>query len=518
MGIISEQLSILNQELQNAKDSINGKYSTMDMPSIDSLEVNELSQKINDIPVLNTKDATAVESDIVKNKTAYANNQKLSGLLRDYRNATITPTNVLSGNSIKINIPEGVYDNTSSISLKFSDIASLINLNSDQIKEGEVILGITGTYSDSSSDSEQQPPELPDGKYFDITTRTNIFNSSFKWGFWELLNSGESKAYQKVEMYIRIYNVYYYHGLSEQYDGYYVGDNKDTIYSCIYDDFSYIDNALSCYIYDLGLSYQDLGIVWRKVYYDSPELIMKHAGWMFEMGQNSTVEYLFFDSFSKNTLIDYKNTCLNSFEEICQKIKSTYGIVYNGGNNYFDSVSTNTYSANQKFKIAKVIHDWLVLNNTYGQTDEENLDQTMFTALCKGRYTPVCAAYGKAFQWCCQKFGIYTLTILGDTSEGYHLWNIICYEPYDNSIASAANNPAIWNEVDVTWDDPTNAGPTYCTWEFFNTTTNYLESSYGGNRQRKTYSDRNSEPYYNYISRCSCTQYKYTGNTQYGGL
>ena len=601
MGTLAEQLRLLNTQLGYAKESINYKYNIMDMPSIETLNVKELSNKIDDIPVINTKDATVTPSDIikdktayvnndkiigemedlssksfaleitsinniefrlknaegfvnketkftldkasivtefgvkpeiikqgekifgiegtysglditkdatatvddiVKDKTAYVNNKKIIGYLNDYSKSTVNVTSKLVESKIKITLPNrGVYSNLTSISISLSDIAKLINLSSDKIKEGEEVLGVIGTYS--------KPPE---GDFVDYTYRLNVFKGEFKWGLWEL--SLQEKGYEKIELYIRLYNAYYYNG---QCDGYYLNNDKSTIYAPTYDGYYFLERRpLSVYVYDLNLTRDECYEVWRKIYYDSPELIIKHTSFYIN-ADGMIIEYMFLDTFDENRLKKFKETCLKSFNEICNKVKSTYGITYNGGSGYYDSVEFDTYTENQKFKIAKVIHDWLVLNNVYGHTDEDKLDQTMYSALCKGvnDCTPVCAGYGKAFHWCCQKFGIYTLTILGNTGQGYHLWNMICYEPYNNGIKNAHNNSSVWNEVDVTWDDPTWADESYCKWEYFNTTTAYMESNDGGKRTRRCYPE---DSYHSYISRCSCKNYVYNGNVQYGGL
>ena len=609
MGTLSEQLKLLNAQLGYAKESINGKYNTMDMPSIETLKVKELSTKIDDIPVLNTKDATAepsdilkdktayinhtkvtgemnnlnsdiidldvsninnlefkiknldgyvgpntvfkvdkntfvnqlgivsniikkgesildiqgeyaglettndataTSSDIIKNKTAYVNGQKITGSLLDYSNTTVNTTAKLVGSDIKITLPtKAVYDNLSTISISLKSVANLINLTSDKIKNGEEVLGIIGSYTKPSEPDDNIPPE-EDGNYVNYETRENFFHFNFKWGYRELsqLPSGQ-KSTQKTRLYTRFYNAYYYNGECE---GYYVNDDKDTIYAPTYNH-SKIEYALSCYVHDLNLTPEECNDVWMKVFYDSPELLAKFDTYYYSK-ENGIVKYIFLDSLKVSLMKEFKNTCLKTFNEISNIVKSTYGITYKGGSSWDNSVETDVYSVQEKVKIAKVIHDFLVLNNVYGYS---TYDQIMYPALSKGKCTPVCASYGKAFQWCCQKYGIFALVIVGDAG-GSHLWNMVCYEKYDNYVVNAYNNPSVWNEVDVTWDDPSNV--IKCRWEFFNTTTAYMKTNAGGNRVRGRMgiTNFNNECYYDHISECSCTKYTYNGSTNYGGL
>ena len=602
MGTISEQLSALNEELKNAKKSINNKYNTMGMPSIDKLKIRELSTKIDDIPVLNTNDATAIasdimkdktaygshqkivgtiedlssssvdldmtspdnlefktkatgyissntkfkvntslfaqkiglvssviqkgktilgiqgnyvglditkdatakDSDIVKNKTAYVNEQKVTGSLQDYTGTTVNTIAKLKNKSIAITLPtKAVYDELSSITINLSEIATLIGLTSDKIKEGEEVLGVIGSYS--------KPPE---GDYVDYETTNKFFNFPFKWGYWELSSGNYSGSVQKL--YKRLYNAYYYNG---ECDGYYVDDDKNTIYAPTYDHKN-LGHSLSCYVYDLNITPEECNEVWRKVWYDCPELMIKFGGYYYST-KNGYVNFMFLATFDVATRNDYKNTCLNTFKEISNIVKNTYGITYKGDLSDYDSfLYTEAYTPQEKFKIAKVIHDFLVLNNSYGYSSIEHLDQIMYPALSKGKYTPVCASYSKSFQWCCQKYGIYNLPVVGYAGEN-HLWNMVCYERYDNSVINGHNNPAVWNEVDVTWDDPTNGDPTVCRWDYFNVTTSYMSSNAGGNRTRSIWgsTSNNNEAYRKYISStCTCTTYKYNGSTNYGGL
>ena len=95
---------------------------------------------------------------------------------------------------------------------------------------------------------------------------------------------------------------------------------------------------------------------------------------------------------------------------------------------------------------------------------------------------------------------------------------MICYEQGFNFTVTNAFNSNVWNEVDVTWDDTDDENK--CRWKLFNTTTEVMESSVGGNRVRAKLgvTSYGNECYNDYISECTCTDYVYSGSTIYGGL
>lgn len=621
MGTISEQLKLINTQLGYAKDSINNKYSIMDMPSIPDLKVKEISTRIDDIPVLNTKDANITPNDMIKDKigyakhekvigtmnnlssntidlnitninnlefnikdtdgyinqntrfkldktflanqlnikpniikkgetilgiigeysgleetgeadatsddialpkTAYVNQKKITGTLKDFRDENKNPlfSVNLDGNQIRINVEQGIYNAHSKIRIDLKQIANLINLSPDIIKNGEKVLGVTGTYVKPHTPEIEVDPDVNpdiniDEDYCDMDLRTNMFCAEFKWGWWELLNQQGTvaNANEKIKLYIRMYNCYFYNG---KYKGYYINNDKDTIYTSTYQH-PQLGYSLVCQLEDLNLTLDEVDEVYDKITYDCPELLKKFSEYYYVNNSSNKIKHVFLANFNENTIKEYKKTCSNTFNEICNIVKSTYGISYTGGSNWADSVDIAKYSPREKAKIAKVIHDFLVLNNIYGHTDIKFLDQIMYPALSKGKYTPVCASYAQAFMWCCHKFGIWALPVVGWAGER-HMWNMVCYEKWANGVVNALNNPSVWNEVDVTWDDPSTV--TKCKWTYFNVTTAFLKTPSGGSRVRAKLgvTNYNTEAYFDYISECACKDYVYNGNTQYGGM
>lgn len=84
---------------------------------------------------LDTSDATATAADILKDKTAYVNGQKVTGTITSVNAQTITPTTTdqtVNGNVFL----------TGAIT-----VAGDANLLAENIKSGVTIFGVTGTYT-----------------------------------------------------------------------------------------------------------------------------------------------------------------------------------------------------------------------------------------------------------------------------------------------------------------------------------------------------------------------------------
>lgn len=84
---------------------------------------------------LDTSDATAVAADILKDKTAYVNGQKVTGTITSVNAQTITPT--ITDQTVNSNV----------FLAGAITVAGDANLLAENIKSGVTIFGVTGTYT-----------------------------------------------------------------------------------------------------------------------------------------------------------------------------------------------------------------------------------------------------------------------------------------------------------------------------------------------------------------------------------
>lgn len=421
-----------------------------------------------------------------------------------------------------------------------------------------------------------------------------------KYGYWELDKAASSKYKKLREAYVRIYNMLLNNG--EKINGIYeysVTQIDGTVKSNIpmfaivtgTDYISYTptsnskrydmhyeviaDNSkkyLSVYLADLNLSHDDIQYVYDIVMDDCPELMFKfQATYRIvpaykQMSvvngslepSSSDVPYVFVLAterfFAESTRKTMMQTCVDTLNEINKQIDTTYGIKFKNA----DFVTNNQlYSSSDMVKIGKVIHDYLEANNIYGRASGHYINQTMYPALSRGKWNPVCASYARAFQYCCWRWGIISCYVSGicdtdgngipeDTSG--HAWSIVSYQ--NKPIGDIASKGALWQEVDCTWDDSGLAcdfdygrtkcvdleadvaaltsnttkttgwnDATTCRWAYFNISTADINanapnasgtSGGAGCRKRRTS--------YKYLVSGTNKRYTYSGSTLYGGF
>ena len=133
------------------------------------------------------------------------------------------------------------------------------------------------------------------------------------------------------------------------------------------------------------------------------------------------------------------------------------------------------------YEIAKALHDYVVLNTAYGPIQG---DGALLSTYPEGYFSLVngqgqCMDYAGAYQVLMDLAGIPCETVFGDSTAGYHAWNIIQLD-------------GEWYHVDTTWDDPTPDREGYVRYDYFLKSDSYM-----------------SQDHFDYESEHPCTSTKY---------
>ena len=175
------------------------------------------------------------------------------------------------------------------------------------------------------------------------------------------------------------------------------------------------------------------------------------------------------------------------------------------------------------------------MHSHYGDAENtDGINQIAWSALCNGKYDPICAGYARAYKLCCREFGIYSVNVIGHAGTGRdanHQWDMVRYDqvlPGENYWTTQSR----WTEMDLTWDDPydeTRSLDGVVFWYYWNIPTNdlYYDDQGVQVRDRATWTwEYIFSPYMTYpVANCSNGTWKYpynnseeAGSQIYGGI
>ncbi len=149
------------------------------------------------------------------------------------------------------------------------------------------------------------------------------------------------------------------------------------------------------------------------------------------------------------------------------------------------------------FEKLKVFHDYLVYNSTFELKEDGSFDYnaSIYNAFGSGEAQGniQCAGYAKAVQYLCDKAGISSMVVTGETNEGQtHAWNVVDVD-------------GVWYNFDVTWDDPILSTPNYknIRYNFFLVPDSYIHNKTHMHVSQKKLS---SGDYVTYFTPPACTE------------
>lgn len=163
-----EQLDVIvNVPLQSKTYTFTQNATTTIVPDQGYAGFSQVGLEIN-VPGTDTSDANAIASDIEENKTAYVNGVKITGNLPLITGTVITGaelediTETCDGIEIKwpfMNKTIMAANSGVAKDIDFDTLATFLQVTPNQIKTGEKVLGVTGTYDGVISQPEYDEVE-----------------------------------------------------------------------------------------------------------------------------------------------------------------------------------------------------------------------------------------------------------------------------------------------------------------------------------------------------------------------
>lgn len=154
-------------KLVELKSQLVANLSSMGVTADESEKLNTLVPKVLEIETgVDTSDATATASDILKGKTAYINDVKVSGIIESKSAQTYTPT------TANQTISSGVYLSET------QTIKGDRNLKAANIKKGVSIFDVTGSYT---SDATATAADIAAGKTAYVNGKKIVGTQEIIW-------------------------------------------------------------------------------------------------------------------------------------------------------------------------------------------------------------------------------------------------------------------------------------------------------------------------------------------------
>lgn len=162
-----------NYQQKSLPISQNGNYTLLPDTGYDAMDSVSISVEV---PTIDTSDADAIASDVLKNKTAYVNGQKITGNIPIAQSGASAAATSATYNTTSKTLSLGVNFTGSPIYINkpysfvsgAARVVKAIGLTADQIKKDEVVLGVTGTYDGNPSFTELEYIESTGTQYINL--------------------------------------------------------------------------------------------------------------------------------------------------------------------------------------------------------------------------------------------------------------------------------------------------------------------------------------------------------------